>query len=201
MKRMILGVLAVLAMVALSRPAMANTLTVGGVDYTVTTVGDDIQLVIDFSGATSSGDFFSFSIDFGGNVTDASILSQDTGLTWSDPDHGTNNPSGCNFNGGGNKWCTQTGAPGIEDVQADGGTYTFLFDITGNPNTFVHLQAFQGQGGLAISCDIGVDGNSNPASTEGGCGGGTEVPEPGSLMLFGTGLLSMAGFLRRKLFA
>jgi PEP-CTERM motif len=26
------------------------------------------------------------------------------------------------------------------------------------------------------------------------------VPEPGSLMLFGTGLLSMAGFLRRKLF-
>ena len=27
------------------------------------------------------------------------------------------------------------------------------------------------------------------------------VPEPGSLMLFGTGILGMAGFLRRKLFS
>lgn len=41
--------------------------------------------------------------------------------------------------------------------------------------------------------------NGNPTGFAGDAG--TPVPEPGSLMLFGTGLLSMAGFLRRKLFA
>jgi len=52
---------------------------------------------------------------------------------------------------------------------------------------------------LAFKPGGSLDGNTifglHPSSGE------VLVPEPGSLMLFGTGLLSMAGFLRRKLFS
>jgi PEP-CTERM motif len=62
--------------------------------------------------------------------------------------------------------------------------------------------------GSRLSC-TGFIGNGADAPATGpltytgggGCNGSTPVPEPGSLMLFGTGLLSAAGFMRRKLFS
>jgi PEP-CTERM motif len=79
---------------------------------------------------------------------------------------------------------------------ADG---SVTFKVTGNyngtydPNADWNFQASadnltSGSGNaFALSLTVGPDG--------------TVVPEPGSLMLFGTGLLGAAGFLRRKLFS
>ena len=94
---------------------------------------------------------------------------------------------------------------------SDGGslTWTFTGTYTGDPVDVQHLMA---QGCIDVTDTWETHG---PNASSGNCpfngagsynisldGTGTPpVPEPGSLMLFGTGLLGMAGFLRRKLFA
>ncbi len=72
------------------------------------------------------------------------------------------------------------------------GTWSGASDVLAN-NTDGYPAAAHifvcGPGG-ATTCDASV---ANPAT------GYATVPEPGSLMLFGTGLIGLAGFLRRKL--
>ncbi len=49
-------------------------------------------------------------------------------------------------------------------------------------------------------CSIFISNiQTNSSEEHPGCGNGTEVPEPGSLALLGTGLFSAVGVLRRKL--
>lgn len=80
-------------------------------------------------------------------------------------------------------------------------SFPVVFNLSGAP-TFgdngpvfaVHL------GGLDNGCSLWLtNGNFTPTEqTDSGCGS-TEVPEPGSLALLGTGLFSAVGVLRRKL--
>lgn len=82
----------------------------------------------------------------------------------------------------------------------DGSTYSWTIDVTMSSGSFsaVHVQALYSPS----STDPSANGAHNLISQD--IDGGTPnnpVPEPGSLALFGTGALGLAGYLRRKLFA
>ena len=188
MKR-ILVCIAVLALAGLGFAGMAkaDTVSQGGINYTFTSGGSDgsggflVDLTIDTSGAAISGNLSSFSVQFTGatNVAVSSTVTGDTGETWSTLGQGPNNPTGCNINGSANLWCSAASGAGIS---VPGGTYVFVFDVTGlsSAPTESDIQAFQSQGVLAISEGVGVGGN-------------TPAPEPSSLVLLAAGMVGLVG--------
>jgi hypothetical protein len=86
MKKILLSILAVAAMVALSKPAMADSVTQGGVVYTFTVLGQDstspnvwdVQMTVDLSGVEESSPFTSFAVQFTGATL---VASEDMGGT------------------------------------------------------------------------------------------------------------------------
>lgn len=131
------------------------------------------------------------------NSAGANLFSTNIPPGWS-----TSTGNCCDGFGFANSWVSSTHEPG--------GTSTFpvVFNLTGNavyPQEegflfAVHLQALTPAG-----CSLWITNNqaftpgqSSPQQQE-QCGGTTEVPEPGSLALLGTGLFSAVGVLRRKL--
>jgi hypothetical protein len=118
-----------------------------------------------------------------------------------------NNGSGTTCNDTNNSGWLCVDYTGGFDTIASGGslTWTFTGTYTGDPVDIQHLMA---QGCIDVTDTWETHG---PGASSGNCpfnGAGSynisldgtpQVPEPGSLMLFGTGLLGMAGFVRRKL--
>jgi hypothetical protein len=186
---------AVLALASV--PVYADTTSAGGVNYTLTNAGSDgpgvfdvmLTIATDPTGSIETDTLTSFSLTFTG-ATNVSVESSPDGL-WASLGQGPNTDKGCNINGSADHWCfSDVGGTGITFTQGTAeGPFTFLFDVTvGSAPTTSHVQAFQGTG-LAISNDVGV-GTTPPS-----------VPEPSSLMLLGTGLIGLAGFVRRKVTA
>lgn len=108
--------------------------------------------------------------------------------------------SSCFTNGGGFNVCTETAV--FSNVNLTAGTYWLTLDnvITTAPDDPVYWDQNSGPS-LASQSSVGTI-PSESFTIIGGIGTGTSgtTPEPGSLMLFGTGCLAVVGALRRKLF-
>ncbi len=108
--------------------------------------------------------------------------------------------SGCSGNQYGFNVCTETGSFG--PVNLAGGTYWLNLDNavvnSGDPVYWDEnsgpSSASENSVGTIPSEAFTVLGGTSTTS------GGTSVPEPSSIMLFGSGILGLAGVLRRKLF-
>jgi PEP-CTERM motif len=90
---------------------------------------------------------------------------------------------------GGSCWLTLTGA-------TDNFGGRDAWDINSGPSL-----AYQNALGAVCSESFSITGTGTPSGGGGpsSCGGGASTPEPNSMMLFGSGILGLAGVLRRRL--
>jgi len=166
-----------------------------GITYTFTSSQDgsdpagvwDVTLVINSSGAITTGNITSFAIQFG-NDTNVALETAPSGTgNWVLEGTGPNNPTGCNITPNPSEHNCFDG--GSLAVGPGGASYTFVFDVTtgGGAPTGPGIMALQGTP-LAISCTLGA---ANCTGTP------TSAPEPASMLLLGLGLVG-APFLRRR---
>jgi hypothetical protein len=108
--------------------------------------------------------------------------------------------SGCVLNQFGFNVCTQSGSFGTE-VNLAAGTYWLTLENAEVPDDPVYWDENSGPSSASQN-SIGTI-PSESFTLFGGSGTGTgqgSTPEPSSIMLFGSGILGLAGALRRKLF-
>jgi hypothetical protein len=202
-KLLISGVFVALFGLALASSAKADSTvdTTNNVTYNATSVlvgaGEyDVTLTIDTSLFSKGAGFLtSVAMQFTG-ASSVTLADAPGGLgNWSAIVAGGTNANGCD--GHGNFWCTQN-ITGIAPVPA-AGIYTFIFDVfgsAGSPGTGSDIKAEYAAGPNPTN-------SKNLGQTSQGIviGGGTSVPEPGSLPLLGVGLIAVLCFAGRKLAA
>lgn len=175
-----LGFVAIVLAAAPRANATTISVTDGGNTFTIDyTLSGGVLTITDFSlnGVTNSGKLFVVAVD-SGTITD------NTGLfTKTAAGEGPFNP-----------------VSGVKNAGGNGETFPLgTFTITGSPTDLIfHLGGFSN-----ANCSIWIEGptGGGTGSDNGSlatCGGTSTVPEPGTLGLLGTGLVGIAGLIRRR---
>jgi hypothetical protein len=159
----------------------------GGVHVDVTmTGGYTIQ-----SNANSGGFLFNASVSTS-SLTLSGFSTVEFGSSTATLTSGVNNGAG-KFSGGVVKFVLPNGNTSVSGISFNllGAISTSSFFANANGNTVsVHYCSPSSSGGISTKC---------PAPTGFSSGTPSTVPEPGTLSLLGTGLIGLAGVVRRKL--
>jgi len=192
--------------IAFASFAQADTITDSDVQFTATVSGSTVTLQVQCLDTSVCGSWYLGDVSLKGFTFTGSPSLGPAPSGYTVQNGAQNNDA---VGGGGGCNSTQTGmavcwdAPTTLSTQLGGGVNTFTANITnGSVNDTLHVQATAydntsgtQQGGgkvLAVSDDLLPGG--------GGGGGGSTVPEPSTLLLFGSAMPVLAG-LRRYVFS
>ena len=203
-KRIMFGVLAAafcMGIVGLlgASSAQADTITDNNVQFTATVTATTVTLQIQClvpgtCGSWFLGDVTLKGFTFTGGPTLGSAPSGYAVVNGGQDNNGVGNGGGCNGTQTGGAVCWD--APSTLTTQLGSGVITFTANITGGAvNDVLHVQA------TAYSNSSGDQkGGGKVLAVSDDLGGGTSVPEPGTLALLGSGAFAL-GALRRRVFS
>lgn len=184
------------------------TLTIhptGGTSYVVT-------MTINTSGNTNAGSAIAgVNFKFGSGITSASLISAPPG-TWTTLVANGLNSNGCTTTNGSSFGCSiDSGFINASSLSAapivalsSGGTFTWQWNVTAGgtvTGNSVHIGALFGgmkSTGPKTHPNISFQSTGIISASTAAPPPPPQVPEPGTLALFGTGLLAVAGAVRRR---
>jgi hypothetical protein len=204
--------LSALCLVALGTQAKADTIgpncaSCFGSTYTLTYTSTanpnvfDVNLAVDATGYTGGNTNLL-------NAVSLKIVSQDSDITavsllsapatFSSTQTGSLNANGCSGNGGG-FFCSESSTNGLQ-VGHSGDVYNFLYQVSLTSPSDLFLNANEASVRVLYVTSAGQQSGitSENITLQPGT---SPVPEPTSFVLMGSGLLGLAGAVRRKLSA